>query len=79
MRWHGGARVDLAALGDDALAFSRDVDREVIFTMLWTTFVVRASPAVLQTSRLPPARPSSRAGVLGGVTVGASVLSCGCR
>ena len=28
---------------------------------------------------LPPARPLSRAGVLGAVTAGAAVLSCGCR
>jgi hypothetical protein len=27
------ARVDLAALGDDAIGFFRDADREVIFTM----------------------------------------------
>ena len=38
---------------------------------------VRRAGVASRTPALPPARPLSRAGVLGGVTAGAAVLSCG--
>src|ERR671916_690753 len=41
---------------------------------LWATFVVQAAS---RSPALPPPRPRSRAGVLGGVTAGAAVLSYG--
>ena len=62
-------------LGDDALAFVPDADRER--SSRCAVGDVRRAGVASRSPALPPPRPRSRAEVLGGVTAGAAVLSCG--
>src|SRR5215213_3360501 len=62
-------------LGDDALAFVPDADRER--SSRCAVGDVRRASVASRSPALPPRRPLSRAGVLGGVTAGVAVLSCG--
>ena len=59
----------------DALAFVPDADRER--SSRCTVGDIRRASVASRSPALPPPRPRSRAGVLGGVTAGAAVLSCG--
>src|SRR5215210_9420840 len=62
-------------LGDDALAFVPDADRER--SSRCAVGDVRRASVARRSPALPPPRSRSRAEVLGGVTAGAAVLSYG--